>query len=238
MRTMDEPVTAEAIRLARDVRPQAFGRRGPDRILEPVVEPAWPGQRVIIGVDGPDATLFVDGEVVDGHDDIRGHLARQLAATADAAILDGYLTKQIVNEDAVIYTGTAELPSTGKLIAQSMVGTRRNRAEEAAEARERATAERTFEEEDVVNLVLTDLLWLDDQWLLEVPLLERKRVLESLLPGDELVRTGLYVRPPIATWIGSWRAQGFNAITFKEANSRYHPGTTATDWTTGSMPRR
>jgi hypothetical protein len=227
--------------LAVDLRPQAYGSVPSDRIREPVVEPAWPGLRVIVAAStgAADAIdLLTDGEPVAGHDDIRASLSTQLRRAADAAIFDGYLTKQIVNEDAVIYTGTAELPSTGKLIAQSMVGTRRNRAEEAAEARERATAERTFEEEDVVNLVLTDLLWLDDQWLLEVPLLERKRVLESLLPGDELVRTGLYVRPPIATWIGSWRAQGFNAITFKEANSRYHPGTTATDWTTGSMPRR
>jgi hypothetical protein len=27
-------------------------------------------------------------------------------------------------------------------------------------------------------------------------------------------------------------------ITFKEANSRYHPGQTAKDWATTSMPRR
>ena len=238
MRTMDEPVTAEAIRLARDVRPQAFGRRGPDRILEPVVEPAWPGQRVIIGVDGPDASLFVDGEVVDGHDDIRGHLARQLAATADAAILDGYLTKQIVNEDAVIYTGPDDLPSTGSLIAQSMIGTRRNRAEEAAKAREADVAARSFDEDDPVNLVVVDLLWLDGDWLLDVPLLERKRILESILPGDDLVRAGLYVRPPIQTWIGSWRAQGFTGVTFKEANSRYVSGAVAGDWASSSMPRR
>ena len=235
---MDEPADLEAHRLARDLRPMAVGRSGPDRIREPVVEPMWPGQRVIVAVAGEAVVLLDDGDDVAGHDDIRGHLARQLAPTLDAAILDGYLTKQVVNEDAVIYTGTDRLPSTGKLIAQSMVGTRRNRAEEAAEVREADLAARTFEEDDPVNLVIVDLLWLDGDWLLDVPLLERKRVLEAILPGDDLVRAGLYVRPPIHTWIGSWRAQGFQGITFKDANSRYVSGSVASDWATSSMPRR
>jgi hypothetical protein len=235
---MDDRSVADPHSLAVGLRPQRYGDASSDRIREPVVEPIWPGVRVIVAVDGSSADLLAEGEPVTGHDDIRLSLLGQLRRSADAAILDGYLTKQIVNEDAVIYTGTAELPSTGKLIAQSMIGTRRNRAEEAAKALEDATAARSLDEEDVVNLVLTDLLWLDDQWLLEVPLLERKRVLESLLAGDDLVRTGIYVRPPIATWIGSWRAQGFTAISFKEANSRYVPGTTSPEWARGSMPRR
>lgn len=235
---MDDRSSIDPHALALDLRPQTYGDAASDRIREPVVEPLWPGIRVIVAVDGSSVDLLADGAAVDGHGDIRASLLGQLRRSADGAILDGYLTKQIVNEDAVIYTGTADLPSTGKLITQSMVGTRRNRAEEAAKALEEATAARTFEEDDVVNLVLTDLLWLDGQWLLEIPLLERKRLLESLLPGDDLVRTGIYVRPPIATWIGSWRAQGFTAISVKEANSRYQPGTTSKEWARGSMPRR
>ena len=54
-----------------------------------------------------------------------------------------------------------------------------------------------------------DLLWLDGESLLDVPLLERKRLLESVLDESELVRRGAFVRPPIETWIGSWRALGF-----------------------------
>ena len=71
-----------------------------------------------------------------------------------------------------------------------------------------------------------------------LPLLERKRLLESIVPGDDLVRAGMYVRPPIATWIGSWRAQGFGGITFKEANSHYQPGTKSPEWASTTMPRR
>jgi ATP-dependent DNA ligase len=71
-----------------------------------------------------------------------------------------------------------------------------------------------------------------------VPLLERKRVLESILPPGDLVRPGLFVRQPIDSWIGSWRAQGFRGLTFKAANSRYRPGETAADWTQSDLPRR
>jgi hypothetical protein len=227
--------------LAVDLRPQAYGSVPSDRIREPVVEPAWPGLRVIVAAStgAADAIdLLTDGEPVAGHDDIRASLSTQLRRAADAAIFDGYLTKQIVNEDAVIYTGPDDLPSTGSLIAQSMIGTRRNRAEEAAKAREADVEARSFDEDDPVNLVVVDLLWLDGDWLLDVPLLERKRILESILPGDDLVRAGLYVRPPIQTWIGSWRAQGFTGVTFKEANSRYVSGAVAGDWASSSMPRR
>jgi hypothetical protein len=227
-----------AARVASELRPQVFGRTGPDRIREPVVEPAWPGQRLIAGVDGDAAVLFADGVAVPGQERICWHLAHQLGASADSVVVDGYLTKQVADDDGGIYTGTDALPSTGKLIAQSMVGVRRNRADEAAEAREAELAARTFTRDDPVNLVVTDLLWLDGQSLLDVPLLERLRLLDSLLPGDELVRPGVFVRPPLATWIGSWRAQGFTGITFKEANSRYQSGATAADWATSAMPRR
>jgi ATP-dependent DNA ligase len=83
-----------------------------------------------------------------------------------------------------------------------------------------------------------DVLWLDGEWLLDVPLLERKRLLESVVPASELIRPGPYVRPPISTWVGSWRAQGFRGLSFKAANSRYRPGESAPDWATTPMPRR
>lgn len=236
--TPTDPDLPEACRLATTIRPQRYGNAGHDRIREPVVEPAWSGIRVIAAASGDDTLVLDDGTPIEGQERLRWHLAHQVAAAAEAVIVDGYLTKQVVSEDARIWTGTDELPSTGSLIAQSMVGTRRDRAEEAATQRERETEARSFGQDDLVNLVVTDVLWLDGDWLLDVPLLERRRLLESIIPGDEFVRAGPYVRPPLQTWIGSWRAQGFLGITFKEANSRYRPGETAQDWTTTSMPRR
>ena len=118
------------------------------------------------------------------------------------------------------------------------IGGRRNRLQEYEERKEAEAAAAVFEEDDVVSLVVVDLLWLDGQCLLDVPLLERKRVLDSIVPEEQLVRPGPYVRQPIGSWIGSWRAQGFHAMTFKAANSRYRPGETADDWTLAEMPRR
>ena len=59
---------------------------------------------------------------------------------------------------------------------------------------------------------MIDLLWLDDTSLLDVPLLERRRLLEGALVESDFVRVGAYVRPPIDTWVGSWRAQGFEGL--------------------------
>lgn len=192
--------------------------------------------------------LLADGEPVTDQDHIVRALGIAASRSTDGVILDGFLTKQVVLADAVEeddvegglrhVTAVDELPSTGKLIAQSMVGVRRNRAEEAAQRQEADVEARTFDEGEPVNLVLVDLLWLDGEWLLDVPLLERKRLLESILPGERLVRPGPYVLPPIQTWIGSWRAQGFRGVSFKAANSRYRPGERADDWATSDMPRR
>ena len=40
------------------------------------------------------------------------------------------------------------------------------------------------------------------------------------------------------SWVGSWKAQGFNGLTYKAANSRYHPGESTADWAVSGMPRR
>jgi hypothetical protein len=235
MPRMTEPT---ALSLARTIRPASYGSAGSERIQEPVIEPMWTGLRVIAAAEGGEAGLFVDGEPVTEHGKLAAALAESIGRTADALILDAFVTKQAVLTDAIIYTGTEALPSSGQLLVQSMVGSRGNRAEEAAQRLETDVRSRMFEPDDVLNLVAIDLLWLDGEWLLDIPLLERKRLLEAVLPDTNLVRAGLYVRPPIQTWIGSWRAQGFPGVTFKAANSRYQPGETNPEWTTISMPRR
>jgi hypothetical protein len=87
-------------------------------------------------------------------------------------------------------------------------------------------------------LVAQDLLWIDGQSLLDVPLLERKRLLESALDEREVVRRSMVVRPPVENWFAQWRSLGFEEITYKAANGRYRPGTVADDWTVIVMPRR
>jgi ATP dependent DNA ligase domain len=229
---------ADPIALALPLRPQTFGRARADRLDRPVVEPLWRGLRVIAAASGAGAMLYAEGEPVVGLERVSAALARVIARSADGAILDGYVTKQVAIDELPAFVGTEDIPTTNQLVTKSLVGIRRNRSEERIRQMDADEAARTFAEDDIVNLVATDLLWLDGEWLLDVPLLERKRILESVVPGDDLVRAGPYVQPPFTTWIGSWRAQGFTGLTFKEANSRYRPGEEAADWTSSAMPRR
>ena len=64
------------------------------------------------------------------------------------------------------------------------------------------------------------------------------RILESVVDESRLVRRGIYVRPPIDSWMGSWRSFGFKRIAFKGANSRYMPGTPNAEWVVGDLPAR
>jgi ATP dependent DNA ligase domain len=224
--------------LARPLRPQSFGATRPNRIADPLVEPAWPGVRVLAAVGGGRVTLWSEGEAVDRHDELRTALARTIGdAARDGAIFDGYLTKQVASEGIGIQTWINEYPTVAGQMSRMFIGGRRNRLQEFEQRREAEVDEQALDDAEV-NLVLVDLLWLDGQWLLDVPLLERRRILDSILPPGQLVRPGPFVRQPIGSWIGSWRAQGFRAMTFKAANSRYRPGQTADDWTQADMPRR
>ena len=231
--TLDGPLA-----LARDVRLPTFG--GSHRnIPDAIVEPMWSGVRVIIGARGLEAAMFEAGEVLDTHVELRDAFAAATAATSDGVIVEAWLTRQIAAGDVGVYTGAdGDLPTTGSLVSQVLLGSRAGRLRTKTTELEAAQAARELDGDEPVNLVVVDLLWLDGQWLLDVPLLERKRILESVVPAGALVRPGIHVKPPIDGWVGSWRAQGFNGLTFRAANSRYRPGEAATDWATAPMPRR
>jgi hypothetical protein len=230
---------SDAHELARGFELQQFGRRRPFEIDDPLVEPAWPGLRTIAAVSGSGATLWWDGEAFDERPEVTSALARMTGASVDGgAIFEGYVTKQITPEGIGVGIGHAEVPSASRVISRLFIGGGRDRAREYQERQKAEREAQIFGEDDVVNLVLVDLLWLDGQWLLDVPLLERKRVLESIVPAEQLVRPGLYVREPVGSMIGSWRAQGFRSMMFKAANSRYRPGETADDWTRADLPHR
>jgi len=86
--------------------------------------------------------------------------------------------------------------------------------------------------------VALDLLRLDGQTLFDVPLMERKRLLDGLVEQSELVRVSPWVRPPVRSWFATWRAAGFRGVMMKSANSRYTPGATTTEWAVVErMPR-
>jgi ATP-dependent DNA ligase len=227
-----------ALIAVRELRPQPFGSVSPGRVVNPIVEPLWSGVRVLAAVDGRDTAMVdQDGERVTDQAEIEARLAGSV--TADGLVIDGYLTKQVSHDGTGVYTGPDPVPSGITHVGRSLLGTRRNRHAEAAERMEREHAARTFDPDDTVTLVATDLLWVDGTSLLDVPLLERRRQLEAVVVESDLVRRGVYVRPPLETWIGSWRDLGFAGVTYKAANGRYHPGDAAKDdWASTPMPRR
>jgi hypothetical protein len=201
-------------------------------VLDPIVEPLWTGIRVLAAVGGDGVALVdVDGDPVGGFDEIETALAA--AVPSGEVVIEGFITKQALHVAKPVVAWSDEMPSMG-----SFIGLRRNRALDAAKLKEQALAEATFEPDDALAFVATDLLWLDDTSLLDVPLLERRRLLEAVVLESDGIRLGAFIRPPIEHWVSSWRAQGFSGLTYKAANSRYLPGVANPDWVIAGMPRR
>ena len=230
-----DPGTARAVLTG--LRPQPFAVGNPARVSDPLIEPLWAGVRALAAIEAPNVELANEqGVSIDGHAEVRAALAD--AAGGEPLVLDGFLTKLLARDGSGVYVALDDLPTSGQLASRPLLGIRRSQTDERMKALDADRAAQSFGPEDVVSYVAVDLLWLDGESLLDVPLLERRRHLESVLEESELVRRGIYVRPPIEAWIGSWRAIGFTELTFKAANSRYAPGTVTNEWISVPMPRR
>jgi hypothetical protein len=236
----------------REWRPMAFGSRPARAIRDPVIEPFWPGRRVLVhlapGVPDRGSLAIVDesGLELAGHPEIR--VALLDAALADDMVLDGYLVELPRRDAAGVFGGepAATVPGLAGTARQLVLGGRAARRDEpeqaqlspavapdpssAADAQRRAVA-------TVVAFVVVDVLAIDADELLEVPLLERKRLLDSAVAVGELVRRSPHVRPPVESWYGQWRAFGFRQIAVKSANSRYVPGRPSEHWAVATIPR-
>ena len=189
------------------------------------------GVRALAAVDDDGAVLVdADGDPIEDLPAIVASLAS--AAPGERLVIDGFLTKQATRSGSG-FLWPDEMPSVSRLI----VGHRRSGTDATAH-KEAAYAASTFTPDDEVTFVVIDLLWLDGTSILDVPLLERRRVLEGALFESDVVRLGAFIRPPIDRWAASWRTQGFTGITFKAANSRYLPGRENPDWAVAGMPRR
>ena len=212
-------------------RPQAFGTQRSQRIRDPLVEPLWDGDRVLVHVEAGGTTILdAEGAEVTLVPEIAAAAAE--AILTERAVLDGYLTPQPITGGTGIL-GEIKVPTATEITTQMLLGRARTRKRELADAKPAPIAPG-----DELVLVAVDLLSLDGEPMLDVPLLERKRLLESVLRPSHLVRLGPYIRLPVDTWLGSWRAQGFRAVAYKEANGRYRPGEKAEDWAVANIPPR
>ena len=78
--------------------------------------------------------------------------------------------------------------------------------------------------------VAFDLLEVDGQSLLNVPLLERKRHLEGVLRPSPNVRLTAYRARDLRSWRETLLEQGFRRAVLKDWNSTYSPGATNDSW--------
>lgn len=75
-----------------------------------------------------------------------------------------------------------------------------------------------------------DLLEVDGEPLVAVPLLERKRHLEGLVSPSQNVRLTAYVTRGLRAWRDTLSGLGFRRVVLKDWNSPYSPGQTASSW--------
>jgi bifunctional non-homologous end joining protein LigD len=75
-----------------------------------------------------------------------------------------------------------------------------------------------------------DLLEVDGDSLLDVPLLERRRHLEGVLTPSLNVRLTPYVSRSLRSWRDTLSTQGFRRVVLKNWNSVYAPGRENNDW--------
>jgi hypothetical protein len=192
-------------------------------IRDPIVEPLWSGTRVLAHVDrdtDPDTPTvrIIDGlglELSVEETDLAALIGAALLA--HDAVIDGILTSQATRggEGAAV-VAQARLTMMDTFFSRDPgVGVQRP-------AGDQGPTQEAF--------VAVDLLRLDGQSLLDVPLLERKRLLESVISEGPLVRVSVFCRPPVDAWVASWQGAGLRGAMLKAANSRYIPGDRTPEW--------
>ena len=174
----------------------------------------------------------VDGEDLAGnHPEIVGELVAR--ALAETLVVDGYLTVQALRSGVGVVLDVDDSPASastspssssaaGPPTTSGTAARPRDRAPAGAVVRPTPSAE---PDAPTIAFVAVDLLALDDQPLLDVPLLERKRLLESVLPEGARVRRTPFVREPAGTFIIDVALGSASAASpTRSANSRYVPG--------------
>jgi len=202
------------------------GRRTFD-IVDPVVEPFWSGERVLVHMSaggsgtsaGPSvALLAADGlDLADDEPSLTAAIGAAILALD--AVVDGVISLQV----ALDGVGAAAIPEL-----RDRPGLLRNRVD--LDVQPRGPELVSAAEEAVPGFVAVDLLRVDGTSLLDVPLLERKRLLESVVQPGGPVMTSVYSRPPVETWVATWKSMGLRGGMLKAANSRYVPGDDSIEW--------
>lgn len=220
-----EPLDATDPLAWRPTEPLAKSR--PSEIRDPILEPSWSGRRVLAHFDlerdeaGAEPWLvLIDDKGIDATD-AEPDVVRELATAIMAidAVIDGFLTSE------------ATRSGEGALSANAIQTSRFGTFLRAPDLDVAAPVATDPDAPTPVAFVAVDLLRIDGQSLLDVPLLERKRILDGLVRQSERIRVTPYTRPPMRGWLTTWKSAGFQGAVVKAANSRYVPGSVTDQWT-------
>jgi ATP-dependent DNA ligase len=199
------------------------GRRRFD-ITDPLVEPLWSGTRVLahVSLDPPATVRLIEELGAELSGDLP-ELARALGegVLVRDAIVDGVITHQLTLDGV----GAAAIPEVRSRPARMLL-----RSGLDFEVNPRGASDQQLGEAGTDGFVAVDLLRLDGALLLDVPLLERKRLLESVIVPGPLLRLSSHARPPIDPWIATWKSIGLAGGILKAANSRYRPSDDTVEW--------
>ena len=221
-------------------QPMPFGRVDTGAVRDPIIEPLWIGRRVLANVVLGEQAEITDeiGESIVAFGALREEIAA--ANQAETLIVDGYLTALIRDSTGLSTPDVTEGMATPAQLGRQMImgggGLGREERRDHAEASIKKRA--AMPDEAGAGFVAIDLLELDGESLLNVPLLERKRLLESALGESTNVRRTTIVRAPASPYYSQWRAVGFSEMAFKAANGRYTPGVASRDWAIARIPKR
>lgn len=213
---------------------QLPGRRKPRDIPDPIVEPDWGGMRVVVALAPDSVAMFARVAEVG----LPAELAEALrgAFLAVDALVEGNLTTKALETGEGMMPPMPEAerpvlliprgPRTGVKDDPYLHAHERVKTEVAAE---RAVMD-ALRRGERHAFVATDLVWLDGQSLVDIPLLERKRLLETVLAESALVRVTAYVKASAVQTLITWGALGFAELSYRAANSRYLAGRENPDW--------
>lgn len=221
-------------------QPQRPGRRAVKEIGDPLVEPAWGGVRVAAAVTADEAALYRAGQELAVPAEVRRALTGGLNAVE--AVLEGHLTTAALQDGTGVGAAMPRIDRPPLLVPRGLFRSVKDdpyvRARDYAKREEQIAASVV---EDIAHgirhaFVITDLLWVDGEALLDLPLLERRRILEGAFTSSELARITPVVRKSAILTLVTWGQQGFTELSFKAANSRYAAGEENPDWAVGKPP--
>jgi bifunctional non-homologous end joining protein LigD len=173
-----------------------------------IVEPKWDGVRLLAFVrDGRARFVTRNENAADEAFPELAVLPRLLRASE--AVIDG---------EAIVLDPDTQLPSFPRILAR--VNPHRAQAATRAEGRDPGQ----------LAYLIFDLVHLDGRDLRAVPLLDRKRLLGSILAPHAAIRLSDHVAGEGATYFEAMREAGIEGVILKRAASTYQPGRRSPDW--------